>query len=1109
MNHYFYKTINGFVFLFLLSFLLSCSPPERRVLVFSKTKGWYHESIPAGIKAVMELGKENNFIVDTTKDAALFNEKNLEKYDAVIFLNTTGNVLNAEQQVAFERYIQSGGGYAGIHSSADTEYEWPWYNQLVGAYFLSHPNNPNVRKATVYVTDSLHESTKGLPSRWERSDEWYNYKNINGSVNVVAWLDESSYEGGEHQDEHQIAWYHDYDGGRAFYTGGGHTIESYSEPLFRKHILGGIQYAMGKNVKRDYKKAYSVRSPEDNRFTKEILSNDLNEPMEMAVADNGSVYFIERSGNFYHYDPATKSTNLVHRFQVLRDTKEGMGNGLLGITLDPGFAKNRFIYFFYTPDKKPVAQNISRFILTTGGKLDLASEKVIIQVPLELEVSAHTGGSMAWDTHGNLFISTGDNTVPFESDGFAPIDERAGRTIFDAQRSSANTNDLRGKILRIHPEEDGSYTIPDGNLFPQGKEGTRPEIFVMGCRNPYRISIDQKTGILYWGEIGPDSGEDGVQGPKGYDEINQASKSGNYGWPYFVGNNIPYVEYDFETKSAGSMYDASGPSNNSPNNTGLKELPPAEAAMIWYPYDKSPEYPTVGVGGRSAMAGPVFHYDNTIKTKGQLPEYFNNGLFIFDWMRNWVFVARLDNENKFSRLEPFMALNGDFRRPIDMETGQDGTLYILEYGSVYGIDNVDARLVKISYNDGNRAPVARITANDSVGQKPLQLKLNSKKSIDPDEKDALKINWTVEGKQLNGEELNYTFQNEGVFPVVLSVTDPSGVSHSDTLKIYVGNTLPDVAFETEHNPGFFFPGQRMEYSIKVNDKEDKKVNADRIVVSKSYIADANPLKRGHQSLEQYVPGKSLMAMSDCKACHQIAKRSVGPAFQDVAKRYKNDRGAVDRLVSKIIKGGGGIWGEHAMNAHPQLSVDDAREMVTYILSLSGKPGEGDLPVNGVINFDQHQPGNTQARFILKASYTDGGGSSKPLRRETVMILRPSRVEAEYADNMKGAWHDGDKLTGLGNKSWFAFKGVDLKSVKNVTYRYSSSADAVVEIRSGSIYGPVISTLGIKTTQKDQFSEASTPIQDPGGKQDLYIMIKREQEPKYGFIAMDWVEFKIK
>lgn len=216
-----------------------------RILVFSKTAGFYHESIPNGVAAIQKLGSEHNVQVDTTKNAAAyFNPDSLRNYDAVVFLSTTQDVLNEQQQQAFTQYIQGGGGFAGIHAAADTEYDWPWYNKLVGAYFLSHPKQQN---ATVRVKDKSHPSTKHLPDNWEIFDELYNYKDINPDVKVLATLDESTYQGGENGENHPIVWYHEFDGGRAFYTGLGHTKESYSNPVFLQHIWGGINYAMGQN----------------------------------------------------------------------------------------------------------------------------------------------------------------------------------------------------------------------------------------------------------------------------------------------------------------------------------------------------------------------------------------------------------------------------------------------------------------------------------------------------------------------------------------------------------------------------------------------------------------------------------------------------------------------------------------------------------------------------------------------------------------------------------------------------------------------------------------------------------------------------------------------
>jgi len=215
---------------------------KYRVLVFSKTAGYHHQSIAEGVPAIQKLGIENKFGVDTTTDSTQFTALNLKKYAAVVFLNTTGNVLGDEEQKAFEQYIQAGGGFVGVHAATDTEYDWPWYGKLAGAYFLKHPAQ---QMATLHVVDRKSIATKHLPATWARKDEWYNFKDINPDLKVLIELDESSYTGGTNGEQHPMAWYHSYDGGRAFYTGLGHVEASYTDPMFLKHLLGGIQYAAG------------------------------------------------------------------------------------------------------------------------------------------------------------------------------------------------------------------------------------------------------------------------------------------------------------------------------------------------------------------------------------------------------------------------------------------------------------------------------------------------------------------------------------------------------------------------------------------------------------------------------------------------------------------------------------------------------------------------------------------------------------------------------------------------------------------------------------------------------------------------------------------------
>lgn len=218
------------------------SRKKSRLLVFSKTTGFRHASIGAGKLALLRMGEANGWQVDTTEDAGAFTTSNLKKYNAVIFLSTTGNVLDSTQQLAFEQFIRSGKGFAGIHAATDTEYDWPWYVGLVGASFESHPKQQTAR---LYRIDKTHPATAVLPDTWERFDEWYNFKNINPATNTLLRIDESSYSGGKNGEQHAMAWYHEYDGGRSFYTALGHTDASYTEPLFIEHLTGGIKWVLG------------------------------------------------------------------------------------------------------------------------------------------------------------------------------------------------------------------------------------------------------------------------------------------------------------------------------------------------------------------------------------------------------------------------------------------------------------------------------------------------------------------------------------------------------------------------------------------------------------------------------------------------------------------------------------------------------------------------------------------------------------------------------------------------------------------------------------------------------------------------------------------------
>ena len=464
-------------------------------------------------------------------------------------------------------------------------------------------------------------------------------------------------------------------------------------------------------------------SQTDGHFRKVILVADeqingnyadtLKDPMEIAVAADGRVFFAQRNGTIKVWMPDTKTAVEIAKVPVF----DGLEEGMLGIALDPNFMESGWIYLNHSlPEttmdakrKKVGIIRVSRYTVS-GDKLDLSSEKKLLDIETQREECCHVGGSLAFDSKGNLYISVGDNTNPFASDGYAPIDQQPGRSPWDAQKSSASPNDLRGKINRIHPEKDGTYTIPAGNLFPPNTPGTRPEIFVMGNRNPFRISLDQKNGFLYWGEVGPDAGgPNQKRGPAGFDEVNQARHAGFFGWPYFIADNKPYYQFDFAAKTNGALFDPLHPVNNSPNNTGLKELPPAQPAFIYYPASPSTRFPAVNVGGgRTAMAGPVYYFDPKLKSAHKLPEEFDHTLFIYEWSRNWIIAVHLDADNQIAKradgslnMERFCP-KMTFLRPMDLELGADGCLYLIEYGTAWA-NNLDTQIVRIEYNADDRA----------------------------------------------------------------------------------------------------------------------------------------------------------------------------------------------------------------------------------------------------------------------------------------------------------------------------------------------------------------------------------------------------------------------
>ncbi|NYI07400.1 ThuA domain-containing protein [Allostreptomyces psammosilenae] len=815
------------------------------VLVFSKTAGYRHDSIPTGIEAIRALGRANGFRVTATEDANVFNDRALRNYDTVVWLSTTGDVLDDAQQAAFERYINRGGGYVGIHAAADTEYDWPWYGELVGAYFKGHPP---VQPATLHVEDHDHPSTAHLDATETKTDEWYAYRtNPRDSVHVLATLDEDSYDHGGGNNamggDHPISWCQEHDGGRAWYTGLGHTKEAWADRDFTASVLGGILTTAGR-LPAD------CSSTVPDNFDQVALARGgdvLGEAMSLAVLPDGGVLTTARDGHVYYTREAGITTTAA-TIDVYTHDEEG----LQGIQVDPDFARNRWVYLYYAPPldtpagDAPGSGTAEDFAAFAGynqlsrvkfdpasGTLDMSTEQRILRVDTDRGLCCHVGGDIEFDAAGNLYLSTGDDTNPFESEGYSPLDDRPGRNPgYDARRTSGNTDDLRGKVLRIKVRPDGSYTVPDGNLFPPGTPGTRPEIYAMGFRNPFRISVDDATGTVWVGDYGPDADRPGERGPAGQVEFARVTEPGNYGWPFCTGTNTEaetYADYDFATGEVGPRFDcAGGPVNDSAHNTGLRDLPPAQPAWIAYDDCSVPEF---GCGSESPAAGPVYDYDRRLKSDTKFPEHYDGQVFLYEYGRRWIKPTEVERDGSPGTIG---SLPWSGTQPIDMTFGPDGSLYVLDYGTTWFAGDDNTALYRIDFTGGAHAPVPKVTADVGHGQAPLTVHLSAEGTTDPDGDTDLDYGWDLDADgtvDATGTETTHTFTDNGVHRPRLVVTDPSGRSAAATTTIIIGNTAPTIEFTTPTAGQFLNFGETVHYQLTVSDAEDAAIDCSRVKVT--------------------------------------------------------------------------------------------------------------------------------------------------------------------------------------------------------------------------------------------------------------------------------------
>ncbi|MFH9611072.1 ThuA domain-containing protein [Streptomyces sp. NPDC017448] len=566
---------------------------------------------------------------------------------------------------------------------------------------------------------------------------------------------------------------------------------------------------------------------------------ETGEPMSLAVLPDRSVLHTSRGGELRITDSAG-NTRISGTIPVYTHDEEG----LQGVGVDPDFAKNRAIYLFYAPPLDTPAgdapetgtpadfakfegvNRLSRFVLKEDGTLDTASEKKVLDVAASRGTCCHVGGDIDFDAEGNLYLSTGDDTNPFASDGFTPIDERPGRNpAFDARRTSGNTNDLRGKILRIKVAEDGSYTIPEGNLFKPGTDKTRPEIYAMGFRNPFRFSVDKATGILYVGDYGPDAGAaDPQRGPAGKVEFARVTKAANFGWPFCVGANEPYTDYDFATKTSGAAFDCAAPRNESPHNTGLVDLPPAQAA--WIPYDGG-SVPEFGSGSESPMGGPVYRYDAALDSPVKFPEAYDGDFFAGEFGRKWIKRIEQDADGAVHSIND-VPWSGT--QIMDMAFGPDGALYVLDYGLAWFGGDENSALYRIENATGGRSPIAEASANKTSGTAPLKVKFSSAGTADGDG-DPLTYSWDFgDGGTSTAANPTYTYKKNGAYTATVTAKDPTGRTGSASVHVTVGNTAPTVELVLPEDGQLFAFGDAVPFKVNVTDPEDGAIDCTKVEV---------------------------------------------------------------------------------------------------------------------------------------------------------------------------------------------------------------------------------------------------------------------------------------
>ncbi|MFC8229773.1 ThuA domain-containing protein [Streptomyces sp. NPDC057287] len=765
-----------------------------RVLVYSGAAHASQDTVRAGVEAVRGLGVRNGFGVEATDDPAVFNDTDLARFHAVVFNNTAAapgraGAPDERGRAALQRYVRAGGGWVGLHdASAGTG--WDWYEGLVGA---APDRGTPVQGGRIEVLDHAHPSTAALPDLWERTEEWPNWRT--GPASTVHTLARvrvrdgiAGLDGGV---DHPWSWCQNYDGGRSWFTAGGHAPSAFLEDTFLAHLLGGIEWAAG----AEPGDCTATRAGSFQRTP--LVSGGLVDPVDVAITPDRRVFVAQRTGELKVVDQRSMRVSTALDLAYTPETA-ARSDGLIGLVLDPDFAENAWLYLLRS-DTSGRRLVLSRFT-SDGDTVDPASEKRLLVLPGRRPTAGGEpppAGSLVFDREGRLYVATGGDPLP---------------------RAPETPDDLRGSILRIAPQDDGTYSVPEGNLSRVGTPGTRREIYATGMRTPFRMTVDPVSGTLLAVGTAPD----------GAVEYVRVTGAGQVGGPYCSGG-----------MSRGAA-DCS-PGNGAPAPGRSSADRGADQGEEGRGGDGQGEDGQGGAGRSAAgrTAGSVYDYapDNLYRTK--FPEYFDGKWLTYDPFGRRFTTHAFHREGRTSSgprpgsVKPgeLLAVEGlfedmEWHRPTAAVFGPDGALYVVDsgLGSGTGHDggSEGAGVFRIDHVDDGRLPGADITVDRDNGSAPLTVAFEGG---GPGRTGSAPVTyaWDFDGDgdtDSTEADPTYTYRAQGQFTARLTVTGPEGTTAMAGQEITVGNTRPRVAVHRLPDGAVFVPGDALAFTVSVTDEED-------------------------------------------------------------------------------------------------------------------------------------------------------------------------------------------------------------------------------------------------------------------------------------------------